>query len=403
MKIGILRETKVPPDNRVPLSPKQCRLVEDKFPGTRVFVEPSTVRCFKDKEYTDEGIKVTGDLTGCDVLLGVKEVDPARLIPHKTYICFSHTIKKQSRNKGLLRTVLEKRVRLIDYEPLTDSKGVRIIGFGRWAGIVGTYLGIRAIGIRQKSGILPHPQECRELKDLMSKTSSVSLPPFRTVITGDGRVARGSVEMMKAFGISEVSVDEYLNKTKHKVPVYVLLDPGKYNRNKSGKAFDLQHFFKYPADYESNFGRFCDKTDLLVMSAYWDPEAPVLFTPDQMKDSSFRIRAIADITCDMNGAIPSTIRTTNFPEPYYDFNPVTWKEESPFSSPENITVLSIDNLPNGLPVEASVDFGQSIITNVLPLLLYGDEENILARATVAGEGRITDKFSYLAGWVSQPD
>jgi saccharopine dehydrogenase (NAD+, L-lysine forming) len=403
MIIGILRETKIPPDNRVPLSPKQCRLVEEEFSGIRVFVEPSKVRCFADQEYIDEGITVTSDLADCDVLLGVKEVDPARLINGKTYICFSHTIKKQSRNKVLLKTVLEKRVRLVDYEPLTDSNGVRIIGFGRWAGIVGSYFGIRAMCIRQNTGILPHPQECRELKELMSKTASVSLPSLRIAITGDGRVAHGSVEMMKAFGIREAGVEEYLKDTEYNVPVYVLLDPEKYNRHKSGKAFELHHFFNHPEEYESNFGRFCNKTDLLVMSAYWDPKAPVLFTPDQMKDKSFRIKAIADITCDMNGAIPSTLRTTNFLEPYYDYNPVTSKEETPFSNPENITVLSIDNLPNGLPVEASIDFGQSIIKNVLPLLLYGDRESIIARATVAEGGKITSKFNYLADWVDQPD
>ncbi len=403
MKIGILQETKIPPDHRVPFSPEQCKMIEEKFPGTEVFVEPGNNRCFTDKQYTDRGIKVKSDLSDCDILMGVKEVDPVRLIPGKTYLFFSHTIKKQSHNKHLLKAVLDKCIRLIDYETLTDSKGMRIIGFGRWAGIVGTYTGIRAMCIRQNFCVLPHPEDCSGLEEMLYQASTKALPPFRIALTGDGRVASGAVEMMKAFGITKVTVENYMSITDYIQPVYVQLDPEKYNQNKLGKTFDLQHFFNNPGEYKSSFGRFCDNTDILVMAAFWDPKAPVLFTPDQMKDSSFRIRVVADITCDLKGSVPSTIRTTNFREPYYDFNPITGKEEAPFSNPGNITVMAIDNLPCGLPVEASVDFGQNLMENVLPLLLAGDNDNIIARATIAREGKLTAKYNYLADWVNQPD
>ena len=404
MKIGILRETKIPADNRVPLTPKQCKIIEEEFPGTQVVVQPGNSRCFGDSQYTDEGVVVTNDLRDCDVLLGVKEVDPMRLIPEKTYFIFSHTIKKQSYNKGLLKAVLDKHVRLVDYETLSDSKGVRIIGFGRWAGLVGTYAGIRAMCIRQNLCVLPNPQDCQGLEEMMkTAASSVPLPPFRIAMTGDGRVAGGSEEMMNAFGITKVTVEDYLSQAKFETPVYVQLDPEKYNRKTTGEIFELQHFFGNPREYESNFFRFCDKTDLLIMAAYWDPGAPVLFTRDQMKDTSFRIKVIADITCDLHGSVPSTIRTTDFQEPYYDFNPFTGKEEAAFSNPGNIAVMAIDHLPCGLPREASTDFGYNLIKNVLPLLLYGDNENTIKRATIAEKGNLTPNYSYLADWVNQPD
>jgi|WetSurSiteA1Bulk_404760.scaffolds.fasta_scaffold01225_2 saccharopine dehydrogenase (NAD+, L-lysine forming) len=403
MKIGILKETKIPSDNRVPLTPKQCKLILEEFPGTEIIVQPGNGRCFSDKDYRNEGIEVGSDLRDCDVMMGVKEVDTVRLIPGKTYFFFSHTIKKQNQNKNLLRAVLDKHIRLVDYETLTDSKGVRIIGFGRWAGLVGTYNGLRAICVKHHLCALPPPEECQGLEEMMKKASAAKLPPLRIAMTGDGRVAGGSEEMMNAFGITKVTVEDYMSPKRFDMPVYVQLDPEKYNKHKTEMHFDLQHFFNHPEEYESDFNRFCDKTDLLVMAAYWDPRAPVLFTPENMQDKNFRIRVIADITCDLNGSVPSTIRTTTFQEPYYDFNPSTGKEETAFCNPGNITVMSIDNLPCGLPMEASRDFGHNIIKSILPLLLYGDSENIIARATIAEEGKLTANFSYLSDWVDQPD
>jgi saccharopine dehydrogenase (NAD+, L-lysine forming) len=403
MKIGILRETRIPPDNRAPLSPDQCRLIEDEFPGAQLIVQPSNDRCFKDSAYSQLGIPVKDNLDECDVLLGVKEVEPEKLAPHKTYMFFSHTIKMQDHNKGLLKAVLDKQIRLIDYETLTDSKGIRIIGFGRWAGLVGTYNGLRALGIRAGLQEIPLPQDCGGLDNMMKRASLVKLPPVRIAITGDGRVAGGSEEMLNAFGIQKVTAEDYLARRNFDAPIYVQLDPEKYNRRKDGKTFDLYHFFNNPAQYESNFSRFCDKTDLLIMAAYWDPAAPVLFTTDQITGEPFTIKVIADITCDLNGSVPTTVRTTTFQQPYYDYNPCTGKDEEAFSNDSNITVMAINNLPNGLPVEASMDFGHNLIKNVLPYLLYGDNENIIARATIAEGGKLTADYHYLAGWVNEPD
>ena len=400
MKIGILRETKTPADSRVPFSPSQCRQVEDQYPGIKIFVQPSPTRCYTDREYSDEGIELAENLENCDVLLGVKEVKTQHLLPGKTYFIFSHTIKKQSYNKGLLRSILEKKIRLIDYEMLTDGRGVRIIGFGRWAGLAGTYIGMRAWYLRHGNNSLASVQECNGLEDMMHRASVNSPGNIRIALTGDGRVAGGAEEMLNAFAVRKVTLDEYLLHEHFDGPVYTQLDPSKYNRHKSGKEFNLQNFFNFPQDYTSNFARFCPKTDFLIMAAYWDPHAPVLFTAEDMRKPDFNIRVIADITCDIMGSVPSSLRTTTFSEPYYDYNRTMEKEEKPFSDPAHVTMMTIDNLPCGLPKEASVDFGHHIVKNIIPLLLGEDTENIIERATIASEGRLTDRFSYLQEWVN---
>ncbi len=401
MFIGLLRESKIPPDNRVPLSPAQCRQLEDLYPGLRVLVQPSRARCFEDNAYKKQGITVKEDLGDCDILMGVKEVKPQLLMKEKTYLFFSHTIKKQEVNKALLKAILDNHIRLIDYEILTGKNGQRIIGFGHWAGLVGAYNGIRAWRIRHKLPALLPPQECRGLKHMTDQASSLAIPPLRIAITGNGRVAGGSEEMLRAFGVQPVEPEEYLGDPFPGKPVYVVLGPDKYHRNKLGNSFDLLHFFNFPHEYESHFIRFSRHTDLLIMATYWDPRAPVLFTRDQMKAAGFSIRVIADISCDLNGAVPSTIRTTTFSDPFYDYNPVTGLEELPFSHPDHVTVMAIDNLPCGLPDEASVDFGNALVKSVIPLLIDGDRDGILQRATIARDGKLTEKYAYLDEWVNE--
>jgi len=398
MRIGILKETKVPADRRVPISPVHCRQAENEYPGLRIVVQPSDTRCFTDQEYKREGIELSHDLRSCDIILGVKEVNPANLLPDHTYFFFSHTIKKQPHNKGLLQAVLDKRIRLVDYEVLADSKGIRIIGFGRWAGLVGTYYGLLAWCMRQGAGYLRPLEAFRDLNDMIARAVALKPGPVRIALTGDGRVAGGAEEMLTAAGIKKVTVIEYMNHGDFDLPVYVQLDPSKYNRNLNGD-FDLQHFFSFPDTYGSDFARYCDKTDLLVMAAYWDHRAPVLFTADDMRKKDFRIRVIADISCDIRGPIPSSLRTTTFANPYFDYNPVSGTEANPFSNPAHITMMTIDNLPCGLPREASADFGGSIKKNVIPILLGKDPENILERATIAKAGKLTDRYRYLEEWV----
>lgn len=399
MIIGIIKEGKLPPDRRVPFSPQQCRQIIEQFPGTEVFVQSSNIRCFSDQEYREAGIQVVDNLKHCDVLMGVKEVLIADLIPNKTYFFFSHTIKKQPYNQKLLRAIADKNIRLIDYEVLTGLDGMRIIGFGRFAGLVGAYNGLLTFGRRNRLFSLKPAHQCDDLQEMKKNIAGLPLPPFKIVVTGDGRVAGGALELLNEIPVRQVAVNEFLEKNDFNEPVFVQLSPVDYNSHKEGKNFDLLHFFNHPDEYQGNFCRFCSQTDLLIAAAYWDPKAPVLFTSEEMKSNDFRIKVIADITCDIEGSIPSTKRASTIDDPVYDYNPQTEELETAFSSEENTTVMAVDNLPCELPKDASLDFGKNLIEKVLPHLIGDDTDGIIQRASITESGNLTERFAYLQDYL----
>ncbi len=399
MKIGILRENKTPIDKRVPLTPEQCIEVRQKFPHVSVVVQPSAVRCFSNDEYTAMGINMNEDLSDCDILMGVKEERIEDLIEGKKYLIFSHVIKKQPYNRELLQTILKKKIQLMDYEVLTNKEGLRIIGFGRFAGLVGAYSGLRAFGIRNQLFGLKPAHECENLAEMLINLNTINLPPLKIAITGNGRVANGVLEILNYLKIMRLTPEQYLHIENPPVPVYVQLLPVDYVRRKDDYEFNLFHFFTHPSMYQNTFIPFAETTDLLLASAYWDPKAPVLFTSDDMKSESFHISVISDITCDIEGSIPSTKRASTIEEPYYDYNPQTEELEPPFSSKKNITVQAVDNLPCELPKDASLDFGRNLIDKVFPSLFGIDTEGIIDRATITKNGKLTPRFSYLQDFV----
>jgi alanine dehydrogenase len=395
MKLGIIREGKIPSDNRVPLTPQQCIEVQEKFRNVEVAVQPSTVRCFSDDDYKKAGIIVQEDFSDCDVLLGVKEVPVNDLIPGKIYFFFSHTIKKQTYNRKLLQTILKKNIQLVDYEVLTDKNGFRIIGFGRFAGLVGAYSGIRGFGLRNEIFRLKPAYQCEGLEEMLYQLNLINLPPIKITVTGDGRVAQGSLEVLNHLKIKQLSPEEYVKVQNPEEAVFTQLSPGDYVSRKDGSSFDLNHFFKHPEMYENAFLPLAKTTDILIAAAYWDPKSPVLFTAEDMRRDDFQIQMISDITCDIEGSIPSTKRAASIHDPFYDYNPVTEKVEPAFVSPKNISVQAVDNLPNELPKDASQDFGRNLIDKVFPSLFENDSEGIIERASITKNGKLTERFAYL--------
>ena len=401
MKIGIIREEKTPSDKRVALTPKQCAELQKKYPQVQIIIQPGQFRSYKDEEYRNAGLELKEDLSGCDILLGIKEVPPEKLIPRKMYFFFSHTIKKQEYNRRLLQTVLEKNIQLVDYEVLTDKNGFRILGFGRFAGLVGTYNGIRAFGLRNRLFDLKPAHCCFNLDEMLEQLKSTELPPLKIAVTGGGRVAGGVLEVLQQMKIKELSPYDYLKSLKPEKPEFVQLLPQNYTRRKDGGMFDLLHFFNHPEMYENAFQPFAKTTDVLIAAAYWDPKAPVLFTRDEMKEETFRIRVISDITCDIDGSIPSTRKASTIDDPFYDYNPQTGETEPPFSAPENITVQAVDNLPCELPRDASEDFGRNLMEKVIPALLGEDREQVIERASLTKNGKLTQRFLYLQDFVDR--
>ncbi|MDB4583648.1 NAD(P)-dependent oxidoreductase [Draconibacterium sp.] len=395
MKVGILREGKKTPDKRVPLTPAQCLEVQEKFPEILIRVQPSTVRCFKDEEYSAIGILVQEDLSDCDILIGVKEVKIEDFLANKIYLFFSHTIKKQEYNRKLLQTVLDKNIQLVDYEVLTNKEGFRIIGFGRFAGLVGAYNGLRAFGLREDKFELKPAHECNNLEEMLQHLDTVILPPIKIAVTGDGRVAGGVLEILNHMNIMRVSPEAYLGEQKLEQPVYVQLLPNNYVERTDGEAFDLMHFFNSPEMYNNAFLQFAKATDLLIAAAYWDTKAPVLFSADEMKQDDFRISVISDITCDIEGSIPSTKKASTIDDPFYDYNPETGELQAAFTNKNNISVQAVDNLPCELPKDASLDFGRNLIDKVFPGLFGEDVDDIIKRASITKNGKLTDRFAYL--------
>jgi saccharopine dehydrogenase (NAD+, L-lysine-forming) len=394
--VGILKETKTPPDRRVPIGPRRAREILNRFPNVELTIQSSDIRCFADNEYSDLGLLVSRDVSTCDMLMGVKEVHIPELIPEKTYLFFSHTAKKQAYNRSLLQHIVEKKITLIDYEYLTDHQGFRLVAFGRWAGIVGAYNGLRAWGERFGDFTLKPAHECHDLEEMLTHASALKLPPLRILITGGGRVAHGAMETLAPLNIKEVPPADFLHK-KYSMLVFCRLDPWHYTRRKDGSAFGpdgFNHFIQHPQEYESTFLPYTRKTDLFIAAHFWDPQSPVFMKPEDYLAPGFSVQVIADISCDIKKPIPSTLRASTIAEPFYGYDPRSGKEGDPLSK-ENITVMAVDNLPGELPRDASVDFGKALIDNVFPSLFGKDREKIIERATIVKHGKLTRRFGYL--------
>jgi saccharopine dehydrogenase (NAD+, L-lysine forming) len=401
VKIGLIREGKIHPDKRVAFTPLQAIEIEQRFPEVKIICQQSSVRCFNDWEYSVAGISVAPEINDCDILMGIKEVPIQNLIPSKFYFFFSHTIKKQPYNRRLLLEVLQRNIKLVDYEALKDSQGNRLVAFGRYAGIVGAYNGLWTFGRRYGSYTLRRAYTCHDINDLKLELRKVKLPTMRIMLTGAGRVAKGAMETLDTAGIRKVSVSDFLSRS-HSGPVYVQLSSADYHLRKEGGPFNRDEFHHHPERYASTFSRFTKVADLLMAGAYWNPGAPVLFTRQDMLSPHFNIKIIADITCDIGGSVPCTKKASSIEDPVYDYNPATDSVNPPFSDERYVTVMAIDNLPCELPRSSSEEFGRDLIDRILGPLLKNDEEGIIARSVVAEGGSLTNRFNYLSEYINEP-
>ena len=401
MKIGILREGKTPPDKRVVLSPKQCTQFIQQYPDIDLVVQPSSIRCFSDDQYLSLGINMQEDLSDCDILMGVKEVAINDLIPEKTYLFFSHTIKKQHYNRQLLKRMLELNIRMVDYEVLTDVDGKRIIGFGRYAGIIGCYNGFLAIGKRTKTYDLKPAYMCKDRKEMELELKKIILPKMKIIVTGAGRVGNGVIELINLIGIKQVSKDEFLNKNFDQ-SVFVHLNTIDYNRRIDGKEGSESDFFSNPKSYKSDFMKFAKQAEFFIAGHYHAADSPFLFTRDDAKSKDFKIKIVADISCDIDGPVASTIRCSSITKPIYGYNPDTETEDD-YRKQDVITVMAVDNLPCELPKDASISFGQNLLEHVIPNLIGDDLNNLIERATICENGRLKNSYRYLESYVMNDD
>lgn len=397
MKFGIIKERKNPPDRRVVFTPDEILTLKHHFPQAEIVVESSDIRIFSDASYEEKGITVTTDVSDCDILLGVKEVPVDALIPNKKYFFFSHTIKKQAYNRKLLQAVLAKNIELLDHETIVDANNKRLIGFGRYAGIVGAYNGFRAFGIKFELFQLPKAETLPDQQALIAQLRKLMLPPLKIVLTGSGKVAHGAKEMLDAMKVKQVSPDDYLTKTFAQ-PVYTFIDVLDYNKRKDGQPFDKKDFYTNPDAYESNFGRFAEVSDIFMAGHFYGNGAPVILSKEMLASPTCSIKVVADISCDIDGPIACTLRSSTIAEPLYGYLPSEHKEVDVFH-PGAIVVMAVDNLPCELPKDASEGFGEMFLKHVIPAFYNQDADGILERGKITENGKLTPRFAYLQNYV----
>ena len=396
MKIGIIREGKVPIDKRVALIPAHAAALKSSY-NCELVVQPSAIRAITDEEYVNHGIALQEDVSDCDVLFGVKEVPIQDLIPNKTYFFFSHTYKQQPYNAKLLRACVDRKIRLIDYE-LLKKNGNRVVAFGRFAGLVGAYNGLRGWGEKYGQYALKPAHECRDMQDMFDQLKGIDWPAdLRILLTGKGRVASGAVETLVASGIPQISPEEIAG---YEGCFWSQLDVEHYYKTNDGRPFVRKELFADPSGYESDFMQYVPFAKLFIAGHYYDSRAPFIFTREDAKLPDFAITYVADISCDIDGPVASTLRASTIADPFYGYL-ASEEKEVRHDDPEAIGVMAVDNLPCELPRDASLSFGNDLMTHVIQALFDGDKDDILYRATECENGVLTKYFEYLQTYIDQ--
>lgn len=399
ISIGLIREGKTPSDNRVAMSPEQCKWISKNFPDVSITVQSSPNRCYADREYQMAGIQVSEDISHCDILFGIKEVPIKDLIPGKTYLFFSHTRKKQLYNQELFQTLIRHKITLIDYECLEHEDGQRILGFGFFAGVVGAHNGIMAYGNRTGSYELGRVYKQKNFQELIHTYFGLKLPNIKIAVTGSGRVAHGILEIMNLMEVIEVEPDEYLSK-EFSYPVFTQLKgPALYAHAITGH-YNREDFHDNPGDYICKFIDYVEHTDVLMNGIYWDTNVPRLFEMENINDAGFRIQTIADITDDKGGSVPCNLGDTTIEDPVYGVDKKTGNKTLPYQS-GSIDMMAVGNLPNELPRDASRYFGEQLIKHVIKDLL-GDGSTMIRNATILDKGMLTKRFHYLEDYANSP-
>jgi Alanine dehydrogenase/PNT, N-terminal domain/Alanine dehydrogenase/PNT, C-terminal domain len=427
--IGIRAEDKNRWERRAPLTPEHVReLIHAQ--GLAVRVEPSAKRAFPDRDYVDAGAVLDPALAGCRVVLGVKEIPPEKLEPGRAYAIFSHVVKGQPAGMPLLRRLLELGSTLLDYERIFDPKGRRVIFFGRHAGYAGMIDALWALGQRlvTEGALTPleHVRLAHHYSGLDEALAHVArlgedvrhlgLPPPRRPIvcgfTGSGHVTRGALEVFERLPVVDVDPEELLalpeDRDRPKNAFYrCVFERHHRYRRRDGGPFDAGELAARPEIYESGLGPFLPHLTMLVNGAYWEPPQPPLVTRRMLAElfageRQPKLRVIADISCDVRGAIEATVRASDPGYPVYVYDPATGAAADGVEG-RGVVVLAVDNLPAELPVEASHHFGDSLVRFVGALARADwdrpfaelDLPPELQSATIAHRGRLAPAYAYL--------
>ena len=398
MRFGIVKERKIPIDRRVVFTPEELVRLQNEHPEAVIRVESSEIRVFNDDAYRNLGVEIAADISDCDVFFGVKEIPVDYLIPNKKYFFFSHTIKKQVHNLKLLQAILDKNIELYDHETIVDSDNRRLIGFGRYAGIVGAYNGFRAFGLKYDLFNIPKAEMLQTKEDLIGKLKRQILPNIKIVLTGHGKVGMGAKEILDGMKLKQVSPDDFLNKI-YSQPVFTQIDVLDYNKRIDGTTAEKnEDFYNNPEVFTSDFERFTKVADIFIAGHFHGNGAPDILTQEMLQAVNCKIKVVADISCDVDGPIACTLKASSIAEPFYGYMPSENKEVS-YTHPGSIMVMAVDNLPCELPRDASEGFGEMFMEHVIPAFFNNDKDGILQRAKITENGKLTPRFAYLQDYV----
>ena len=395
LQIGLIREGKIPQDNRVALTPAQCKWLHINFDDVQVVAQHAVNRCYTDLEYEKAGVQVKEDISNCNLLLGIKEVPVDMLIENKTYMFFSHTKKMQPANQKLFKAILAKKITLIDYECLEHEDGTRIIGFGFFAGIVGAHNAMMAYGNRTGAFKLQRVGSVNSFQKLIHTYFGLKLPNIKIAVTGTGRVAHGVLEIMNLMGIHEVEPEEYLEK-EFTYPAYVHLKGANLYAHKETGKYNRNDFHANPQNYDCRFTTYISNTDILINGIYWEKNIARLFEMKELKKENFRIKTIADITDDFNGSVPCNLGDSTIDMPVYGVDKNSFEKTAPYL-PNSVDVMAVGNLPNELARDASRYFGEQLIKFVLDDIRLGGSK-LITGATMVNAGKLNESYLYMKAY-----
>ena len=425
--LGIRREDKSVWERRAALVPQDVAGLIGEH-GLEFAVQPSAHRVFEDHAYDEAGAQVVEDISICPVVVGVKEIPTKLLERERTYVCFSHTIKGQSYNMGMLRRLLDLGCDLIDYEKITDDQGRRLIFFGRYAGLAGMIDSLWSLGQRLEAhdgattafsrlrpahtfADLAEAKEAVSVvgRELAAGNVPKSLRPLVCGFSGYGHVSAGAQEIWDLLPSQEASPQDLLaglppsGDRVYKVVFREehLVEPV------GGRRFELQDYYGHPEHYKGRFDQYLDRLSVLMNCIYWEERYPRLVTRDKLADlfgggSRPRLQVIGDVSCDVAGAVEATVRCTSSQDPVFVYDPASGKATSGFGG-KGIAVLAVDNLPTELPVESSQAFSAAL-RPLVPGLTFADMRKPLAkaglppeleRAVIVHRGSLTESFRYL--------
>lgn len=425
--IAIRRENDRKYEARTPLLPEQVAQILARFPQVSFLVQPSKLRAYSDAAYADVGATIKEDLSDADIILCIKEVYPEQLIDGKTYLVFAHVIKGQTGNMPILQELLDRRITLVDYESIVDEAGNRTVFFGRSAGHAGMLETLRALGNRLESlgtpslfsqlrPIYDYPDLAAALAHLGELAEAIRQNPAATglghypavfAVAGLGNVGQGAIDILKHLPHRIVRTCD-LGALPQTEPGLVLCPMGKADLLRNGAGmFDAAEYAADPFSHRSQLPEILPNLTVLLNCVFYAPQFPKLLPQPEFRaawlDRPQRLQVVGDLSCDPpDGSVACTVTAGDLYHSTFDYDPVTEQVSNSFGA-DTVTVMAIDNLCAGLPVDASVAFGTMLLPYLegliaadwvhegLPQGLPADVE----RAVVTHKGQLTERFKYL--------